>query len=109
MLRLTLAFVLGLTIVPYANAQEIVEAKTYYTRAACMPFAVAADTVAQYNETILFTGNLLTFSAQGNDPAMGRLMFTTNQDTGTYSVIQLFADGTACLIGSGSAFEPYVD
>jgi hypothetical protein len=84
------------------------ETKIYYTQAMCTPFQVAADTIAQYNETILFTGNLLTFSAQGNEPAMGRMVFSTNQDTGTYSIIQLFPDGMACLIGSGFAFEPYM-
>ena len=85
------------------------ETKPYYTRAPCTPFQVSADLLAEYGETILLTGNLLTFPAQDNEPAMGRMVFSTNQDTGTYSIIQLFPDGMACLIGSGFAFEPYVD
>jgi|TARA_B110000977_G_scaffold38246_1_gene51416 hypothetical protein len=90
-------------------AQETSITKPYYTRAPCTPFQVAANLMADYNETILLTGNLLTFPAQSEEPAMGRLVFSTNQDTGTYSIIQLFPDGMACLIGSGFAFEPYVD
>lgn len=95
-------------ILIFVATSATAETKSYYTRAACTPFQVAAELTAEYGETILFTGNLITFPAQSEDPAMGRLMFTTNQDTGTYSIIQLFPDGTACLIGTGFAFEPYV-
>jgi hypothetical protein len=90
------------------NTQKNTQGKTYWTRAMCQPYQVAAGTLKQYDETVLFTGNLLTFPAQGEEPVMGRMVFSTNQDTGTYSIIQLFPDGMACLIGSGFAFEPYI-
>lgn len=95
-------------ILIFVATSATAENKTYYTQAMCEPYQVAAGLMADYNETILFTGDLLTFSAQSNDPAMGKMVFSTNQDTGTYSIIQLFPDGMACLIGSGFAFEPYI-
>lgn len=104
-IALALILILAATI---SSAQEQSESRTYYTRALCKPFTQAAALMSQYNETVLFTGNLLTFPAQGAEPAIGKILFATNQDTGTYSIIQLFPDGMACLIGSGNDFEPYV-
>ena len=104
--KLFISILIGLLSLSTTAAAQT---KPYYTRAPCVPFQVSADLLAEYGETILLTGNLLTFPAQDNEPAIGRLVFSTNQETGTYSIIQLFADGMACLIGSGNAFEPYVD
>jgi hypothetical protein len=66
-----------------------------------------AETIGKYEELLLFTGEGMSFGI-GGTPFKGGMMFFVNQDTGTWSVVQLFGDGMACLIFNGSKFEPYV-
>ena len=107
MLRSALAFVIGLlAFVPFANAQEQND-KFLLTRQGCDPFAKIIDVMSgKYGEQPLFTGNGLQFGLQGQTYT-GGAMFLVNQNTGSWSLIHLYADGTACVTAVGTQFEPY--
>lgn len=80
---------------------------TMFTRTPCNELSKLVDSIKPYDETLLFTGDGMTFSAQTGQPFRGGMMFYTNQDTGTWSLLQLFGDGYACLIMNGNKFTPY--
>jgi hypothetical protein len=52
-------------------------------------------------------GEGMSFAAQSGQGFMGGMMFFTNQETGTWSMLQLYGDGTACLVINGRKFAPY--
>jgi hypothetical protein len=107
MLRLiALAFILCLTA-PIVSAQDQ-QAKTFYTKQPCAPFAEMLKTPAKYGESMLFTGTGLQFGMQGNQPFTGGMFFFTNQDTGTWTMLQVYGDGYACMVANGRDFAPYV-
>jgi len=99
------------TIGSLAQAQESKrpegEKPTIFTRAPCDQLPNMINTIAKYKEDLLFIGDGMTFSAQTGRPNNGGMMFFVNQDTGTWSMLQLFADGMSCMIMNGRAFEPY--
>ena len=107
MFRLALAFVLGLlAFVPHTNAQEQNE-KFLFTRQGCDPFAEVIDVMSgKYGEEPLFVGEGLQFGLQGQTYT-GGAMFLVNQVTGSWSLIHLYGDGTACVTAVGTQFEPY--
>jgi len=76
-------------------------------QAQCSFFTQMAETIGKYEELLLFTGEGMSFGI-GGTPFKGGMMFFVNQNTGTWSVVQIFGDGMACLIFNGSKFEPYV-
>ena len=76
------------------------------TAAPCDQIDKIFSTVFNYQEQLLFIGQGMTFAPSGT-PYNGGLFFFTNQDTGTFSVVQVFADGVACMIMNGTQFEPY--
>ena len=105
MFRLALAFCLGLTFSFSANAQST--EKFLYTRQSCDPFAKIIETMSgKYGEQPLFVGQGLQFGMQG-ETYTGGAMFLVNQDTGSWSLIHLYGDGTACVTAIGTNFEPY--
>ena len=107
MLRLiNLAFILCLTA-PIVSAQDQ-QAKTFYTKQPCAPFAEMLKTPAKYGEKMLFTGTGLQFGVQGNQPFTGGMFFFTNQDTGTWTMLSVYGDGYACMVANGREFAPYV-
>lgn len=107
MLRLiSLAFILCLTA-PIVSAQDQ-QAKTFYTKQPCAPFAEILKTPAKYGEKMLFTGTGLQFGAQSSQPFTGGMFFFTNQDTGTWTMLQVYGDGYACMVANGREFAPYV-
>ena len=108
MLRLALAFVLGLNIVSSANAQQQSQSKTFYTKQPCAPFAEMLKTPANYKEKMLFTGTGLQFGVQGTEAFKGGMFFFVNQDTGTWTMVSVYGDGYACMVANGRDFAPYV-
>lgn len=60
----------------------------------------------QHKELLLFTGEGVTFGPQGQ-PYNGALMFFINQDTGSWTALQVYKDNMACMIFNGNKFEPY--
>jgi hypothetical protein len=105
MFRLALAFCLGLIWTFSANAQST--EKFLYTRQSCDPFEKIIGVVTgKYGEQPLFIGEGLQFGIQG-DTYRGGAMFLVNQNTGTWSLLTLYGDGTACVTAVGTEFEPY--
>ena len=107
MLRSALAFVIGLLAFgPFANAQEEND-KFLFTRQGCDPFIEVIDVMSgKYGEQPLFVGEGLQFGLQGQ-VYTGGAMFLVNQNTGSWSLIHLYGDGTACVTAVGTQFEPY--
>tara|TARA_B110000977_G_C10899331_1_gene424604 strand:- start:47 stop:439 length:393 start_codon:yes stop_codon:yes gene_type:complete len=83
------------------------EKPTIFTRAPCDPLPNMIETIAKYKEDLLFIGDGMTFSAQTGQPNNGGMMFFVNQDTGTWSMLQLFGDGMSCMIMNGKSFKPF--
>jgi hypothetical protein len=82
------------------------EPKFFYTRQECAPAAEMVATTIEYGEQPLFASTGMTFSMDGV-PFTGGAMFFVNQDTGTWTLLTLYADGTACMTAVGTDFEPY--
>jgi len=65
------------------------------------------ETIKKYKEIMLFTGEGLTFGVQGQ-AYNGGMFFFVNQDTGSWSMLQVYKDGMACMLFNGKKFEPYM-
>ena len=106
MFRLALAFVIGLiAFVPLANAQS--QDKMFITTQFCGPWEDVMNTPKKYKEAMLFTGTGVQFATANGQPFNGGMFFFVNQETGTYSIINIYGDGMACLMQSGRDFAPY--
>lgn len=88
-----------------AQAQEI--PPFMYVAQPCENFLVVAQEVGSFGEQALFTGSSSQFSPTGT-PIYAETMFFVNQDTGTWSMISVFDDGSACMMVSGINFEPWI-
>ena len=88
-------------------AQAASDKKYFYTRQECEPAATVMKNLVQgYGETALFTGETVQFDYEGT-PFTGGAMFLVNQDKGTWTLISMYGDGTACVIAVGNKFEPF--
>jgi|OM-RGC.v1.027820568 hypothetical protein len=106
--RIALALFAGaLTLTPATIQAQETQSKLYMIRTLCDPIPKIAEVFKKYNEQLLFTGDFMTFAAQSGQPFQGGMLFYVNQDTGTFTVIQMFRDGTGCVMGNGRNFEPY--
>ena len=106
MFRLTLAFVLGLTLVPSANAQEDTT-KWFYVQQECMPIQQFMESTAgRYREQALFSAEGVTIGADG-ETYTGGVMLLVNQSTGTWTLGTLYGNDYVCIQGAGTQFEPY--
>jgi hypothetical protein len=106
--RLALALCVGsLSMSPALAQQEDNTAKMFIAKQPCDVFQKMIDTVKDYEEDLLFLGEGMSFAAQSGKGFMGGMMFFTNQETGTWSMLQLYGDGTACLVMNGRGFVPY--
>ena len=106
MFRLALAFVLGLTFVSSASAQEDTT-KWFYTKQECMPIQQFMEvTAGRYGESALFTGEGVTIGADGN-PYTGGVMLLVNQNTGTWTMGTMYGNNYVCIQGAGTQFEPF--
>lgn len=103
MLRYVLAFVIGLPVI--ANAQEE-QSQLFYTRQECNTAEQMFLESISYGEQPLFVGGGITIAADGT-PYVGDVVFTVNQDTGTWSLFTRYGDNILCLTAVGIAFEPY--
>ena len=64
------------------------------------------EVLKKYKEFLLFTGEGMTFGIQGQ-PYNGAMMFFTNQNTGSWTLLHVYKDGMACMITNGKKFQPY--
>lgn len=91
-----------------AFAQEQQQSKKFITQQACDPvMEISAIIVGKYKEQPLFQGEGLQFAAQTGQPYQSGMMFFVNQESGTWSLVSLYSDGTACMVANGTKFEPY--
>lgn len=103
------AFALWYVLTPTLATAQDTEKKYFYTRQECEPAAtVMQNLVQKYQETALFTGEGIQFDYEGT-PFTGGVMFLVNQLTGTWTLITLYADGTACVTAVGNRFEPFTN
>mgnify|MGYP000456172889 FL=1 len=120
--QLVLGLALALVIVPtVVSAQEAplpltppsleqppsaVQPKTFITRALCEPVGIMMNNIAKYEEEPLFEARTILQHVNGQW-FEGQSMMFVNQSTGTYSLITLYPDGTACMTAVGREFMPY--
>ena len=105
MKQLAILMVFGLTA-STALAQDL----NFRTLQPCSSVEKMFETVyADYGETPLFTGVGMQISASDNNPYMGNSIFFVNQESGTWSHIIVYSNGTACMTSNGTDFEPYSD
>ena len=106
MFRLALAFVIGLAaFVPTANGQS--QDKMFITTQFCGPWEDVMSTPKKYKEAMLFTGDGVQFSSRTGQMFEGGMFFFVNQETGSYSIINVYGDGMACMMQTGKNFRPY--
>ena len=82
-------------------------AKSFIVKQPCDVLPVMLEVIKGYKEDLLFMGEGMSFAAQSGKGFMGGMMFFTNQESGTWSMLQLYGDGTACLVMNGRNFAPY--
>jgi hypothetical protein len=80
--------------------------KQFYTMNGCDRWDKVATKMAKYEETVLATGSIVQFHASGQ-PFAGHMLFQVNQDTGTWTLVSLWNDGTACVVAVGKEFTPF--
>jgi len=109
MARLLLACAVSISLLAStAFAQEQNKTKTFITTQACDPVVKMSNLVMnKYGEQPLFRGEGLQFAAQTGQPYKSAMMFFVNQDSGSWSLVSLYPDGTACMVANGRDFEPY--
>lgn len=74
----------------------------------CTNFPIVAQIVRDKGEEMLFKGDIIQRHVSGQIvPA--QMVFTTNQDTGTWTLLALFPGDIACLVANGAEFEPWID
>ena len=78
-----------------------------FLKAPCGHITEMTNTIKKYREEMLFHGTGLTFSPQ-NQVYNGGMFFFTNQETGSWTIMQVFSDGMACMIMNGKNFKPYI-
>lgn len=67
---------------------------------------VVGSYLQNFNETPYFNGIGYLFLDQETTRS-GFLVIAANLDTGTFSVVMNFADGTSCVVVSGTQFKPF--
>jgi hypothetical protein len=106
MLRFTLAFILCLAA-PIVSAQEPPQDKRFFAMQSCDGVLKMTDLIMRkYGEQPLFRGEGMQFHASGQ-MYTSEMMYFVNQESGSWSLVALYNDGTACMIANGRSFEPY--
>ena len=110
MIKTLVASLLLTVSVSPSLAQDTNNDKKYFNvRQECEPFEKMYQQVTErWGEQPLFIGQGLQISQTG-EPFIGGSMFFVNQDSGSWSLITLYQDGTACMTSAGTKFEPYTE
>jgi len=110
--QLALGLVL-LSIVAPASAQEepqpqqpLTGPRLFYVQQQCDSVQQLMTNIAKYTENPLFESTVISQHVSG-EWFQGRGMMFVNPDTGTFSFVVLYPDGTACMQAVGNRFEPY--
>ena len=108
MLRSVSAFAIWISLLaPTANAQQT---KQFIVSQPCDNVIIMTDKiVSEYGEEPLFVGMGNQLSARDGNWYSSSMMYFVNQASGTWSLVSLYPDGTACMVAAGTKFEPYSD
>lgn len=92
---------------PNDGTQPEDEIKFFMAAQACANANTVFQSMQQYQEQPLLSGlgNLRHISGT---VFSSNIVLFVNQDTGTWSLVALYEDFTACIVAEGSEFEPYV-
>lgn len=101
-----LKYLIPLTIV--ASGVVAQEIPPFQAVQSCETLPYMADQVKQYGETILFNGKILQQHVSGQF-VKTEFVFSTNQETGSWTLVSLFPNGWACMVANGSDFEPFTE
>ncbi len=81
---------------------------TLFVRQPCKSYPEMKKLLEGYGETLLFTATYNhVFQAQDGRPFSGGMMFFVNQEDTTYTVLNVYSDGMACMVNNGRGFAPY--
>jgi len=112
--QLALGIALALVVNPFtAGAQESPTtpqsptAKQFIAVQQCDDVIKIMETISKYTENPLFEAQTITQSATNGQWYEGKSMMFVNWETGTYSFVTLYPDGTACMQAIGKEFKPY--
>lgn len=86
-------------------AQDVAN-PTFLSKQPCAPMQEVAEIAMQSGETILFNGQILNQHITGQ-MVKAEFVFTVNQDTGSWTLVSLYPNGIACMVGNGTHFVPY--
>ena len=95
-----------LAIASTSFAQETTTPKILPVGVQCDDIETMFSTIAKYDEKPLFTGNGMLTLLNGQ-VVQGGVMFFVNQNTGSFSYVQVFGDGMSCMLSIGGEFSPY--
>ena len=104
MLRVMLA-AMFVSVTTVAHSQNL---ENFYTVQTCAPIMQMIVEASSLGETILFEGSSVQFHFTERI-VEGGMLFTVNQETGSWSLINVYGDGIACLAASGENFQPFVE
>jgi hypothetical protein len=90
-----------------AQENNLPNQKMLMARQYCGPFMDVFKTPEKYKEGMLFVGDGVTFEAQSGRMFQSGMFFFVNQETGTWSLINVYGDGMACMVQTGKNFKPY--
>ena len=109
MSRLLLAFAVGISLLATtALAQQEQQGKRFYTYQSCDNVMTMTQLVMnKYGEQPLLQGTGIQFGAANGQPFTSSMMMFVNQDSGSWSLISLYPDGTGCMVANGKDFKPY--
>lgn len=91
----------------FAQEQEQDVTKFFGVTQVCAPFDIAFGTATDKGETLLFRGTAGQLATMDGKLYSSGMFFFVNQQTGNWSMIGVYGDGSACLIANGVGFEPY--
>ena len=73
----------------------------------CATYMEMAQQTSNHGETALFRGEALQIYAPTGQGHESQILFQVNQETGSWTLIALWPNDTACMIINGTKFEPY--
>ena len=102
----TVAALALVVINPFTAGAQEAQSKKFITQQICEPVMQMMTNIAEYQEEPLFEAATITQHVNG-EWFEGKSMMFVNQETGTYSFITLYPDGTGCMQAVGNKFQPY--
>ena len=103
-----LSLLLLVPVIAQAQQANPDDQKMFIARQFCGPFLDVLKTPEKWKEGMLFTGDGVSFEARTGQPYQAGAFFFVNQETGTWSLVNVYGDGMACMVQTGRNFKPYV-